>query len=101
MSREVSTELDCRRIHVIVHQSANDKLAVAHSSSLFEAESYSDQRERKSVWQGFQYKSKICELGLANLQVFIYTQLTHRRPKLTIRGIDQIFMIYLRVSSET
>ena len=25
----------------------------------------------------------------------------HRRPKLTIRGIDQIFMIYLRVSSET
>ena len=27
--------------------------------------------------------------------------LYHRRPKLTIRGIDQIFMIYLRVSSET
>ena len=25
----------------------------------------------------------------------------HMRPKLTIRGIDQIFMIYLRVSSET
>ena len=25
----------------------------------------------------------------------------HRRPKLTIRGIDQIFMIYLRISSET
>ena len=25
----------------------------------------------------------------------------HRRPKLTIGGIDQIFMIYLRVSSET
>ena len=25
----------------------------------------------------------------------------HRRPKLTIRGIDQIFMIYLRESSET
>ena len=76
MSREkVSTEFDCRRTHVIVHQSANDKLAVVHSSSLFEAESYSGQRERKSVWQGFQYKSKICELGLANLQVFIYTQL--------------------------
>ena len=75
MSREkVSTEFDCRRIHVIVHQS-DDKLAVVHSSSLFEAESYSGQRERKSVWQGFQYKSKICELGLANLQVFIYTQL--------------------------
>ena len=76
MSREkVSTEFDRRRIHVIVHQPANDKLAVVHSSSLFEAESYSGQRERKSVWQGFQYKSKICELGLANLQVFIYTQL--------------------------
>ena len=27
--------------------------------------------------------------------------LSHRHPKLTIRGIDQIFMIYLRVSSET
>ena len=25
----------------------------------------------------------------------------HRRPKLTIRGIDQILMIYIRVSSET
>ena len=25
----------------------------------------------------------------------------HRRPKLTIRGVDEIFMIYLRVSSET
>ena len=62
MSRkEVSTELDCRRISVIVHRSASDKLAVVHSSCLFGAESYSGQRERKSVWQGFQYKSKICE----------------------------------------
>ena len=65
MSREkVSTEFDCRRIDVIVHQSANDKLAVVHSSSLFEVESYSGQRERvfgkvsninqrfvNSVWQ--------------------------------------------------
>ena len=25
----------------------------------------------------------------------------HRRPKLTIRGTDQILMIYVRVSSET
>ena len=25
----------------------------------------------------------------------------HRRPKLTIRGIDQILMVYVRVSSET
>ena len=56
----MSKELDCRRISVIVHRSASDKLAVVHASSLFGAESYSGQRERKSVWQGFQYKSKIC-----------------------------------------
>ena len=35
-----------------VHRSASDKLAVVHSSCLFEAESYSGQRERKSVWEG-------------------------------------------------
>ena len=55
MSREyVSTEFDGRRISVNVHQSASDNLAVVHSSCLFGAESYSGQRERKSVWQGFQ-----------------------------------------------
>ena len=55
MSREkVSTELDCRGISVIVHRSASEKLAVVHSSCLFGAESYSVQRESKSVWQGFQ-----------------------------------------------
>ena len=54
MSREqVSTEFDCRRISVIVHRSASDKLAVVHSSCLFGAESYSGQREGKSVWLGF------------------------------------------------
>ena len=58
----------------IVHRSASDKLAVVHSSYLFEAESYSGQREGKSVWQGFQYKSKICELVFANSpSVYIYT----------------------------
>ena len=74
VSREkVSTEFDCRRIHVIVHQSASD-LAVVHPSSLFGAESYSGQRERKSVWQGFQYKSNICELLSGKLpSVYIYT----------------------------
>ena len=46
---EVSTEFDCRRISVIVHRSASDKLAVIHSSCLFGAGSYSGQRERKSV----------------------------------------------------
>ena len=41
MSREyVSTEFDCRRISVIVHQSASDKLAFVHSCCLFGAESY-------------------------------------------------------------
>ena len=75
MSREkVSTEFDCRQIHVIVHQSASDRLAVVHSSSLFGAESYSGQGERKSVWRGFQYKSKICELVSDKPpSVYIYT----------------------------
>ena len=46
MSREkVSTEFDCRRISIIVHRSASDKLAVIHLSCLFGAESYSGQRE--------------------------------------------------------
>ena len=38
-------------------------------------ESYCGQRERKSVWQGFRYKSKICELVSGKLSTFIYTQL--------------------------
>ena len=50
---------------LIVHRSASDNLAVVHSSCLFGAESYSGQRERKSVWQGFQ--SKICELVSSKL----------------------------------
>ena len=61
-SENTATEFDCRRISVNVHQSASDKLAVVHLSCLFGAESYSGQREGKSVWQGFQYKSEICEL---------------------------------------
>ena len=69
----MSTEFDCRRISEIVHRSASDTLAVVHSSCLFGAESYSDQRERKSVWQGFQ--SKNCELVSGKLSIYIYTQL--------------------------
>ena len=73
MSRKkVSTEFDCRRISVIVHQSASVKLAVVHSPCLFGAESYSGQRERKRVWQGFQYKSKICELVSGKLSKCSY-----------------------------
>ena len=55
---KVSTEFDCRRIHVIVHQSANDKLAVVHSSSLFEAESYSGQLREKECLARFPIKIK-------------------------------------------
>ena len=74
MSREyVSTEFDCRRISVIVHRSASDKLAVVHSSCLFRAESYCGQRERKSVWQGFQ--TKFCELVSGKLSIYIHTHL--------------------------
>ena len=65
---------DCRRISIIVHRSASDKPAVVHSSYLFGAKSYFGQRERKSVWQGFQ--SNICELVSGKLsRVFVYTQL--------------------------
>ena len=71
MSRElVSTEFDCRRISVIIHRSASENLAVVHSSCLFGAESYSGQRERKSVWQGFQ--RKICELVSGKLSKYLY-----------------------------
>ena len=67
---QVSTEFDCRRISVIVHRSASDKVAVVHSSCLFGAESYFGQRERKSVWQHFQ--SKICELVSGKLSKCLY-----------------------------
>ena len=60
------TELWSTQISVIVHPSAGDKLAIVHWSCLFGAESYSAQRERKSVWQGFH--SQIWQ----TLQVFIY-----------------------------
>ena len=77
MSREyVSTEFDCRRISVIVHRSASDKLAVVHSSCLFGAESYCGQRERKSAWQGFQTKN--CELVSGKLSIYIHS-CTHLR----------------------
>ena len=57
MNREkVSTEFDCRRISVIFHRSASDKLAVVHPSCLFGAESYSGlKRERASGKVSNQY----------------------------------------------
>ena len=36
------------------------------------SESHSGQRERKSVWQGFQYKSKICEFVSVKLSKCLY-----------------------------
>ena len=93
MSREyVSTEFDCRRISVIVHRSASDKLAVVHSSCLFGAESYSGQRERKSVWQGFQYKSKICELVSGKLSKYLYIHsYTHL---ITSSALDECLLVH-------
>ena len=69
-TEKVSTEFDCRRISVIAHRSASDKLTVVHSSCWFGAESYSGQRERKSVWQDFQ--PKICELVSDKLSKCLY-----------------------------
>ena len=57
-----------------VHAQLSDKLAVAHSSCLFGAEYYSGQRERKSIWQGFQ--SKICELVSGKLSKCLYTAIS-------------------------
>ena len=48
------------------------------------------------------WKNKIVKYMLIRFDVqYCHSCLNHRHPKLTIRGIDQIFMIYLRVSSET
>ena len=63
MSREkVSTEFDGRRISVIAHRSAGDKLAVESFTLLAcLGPSLIPVKERKkSAWQGFH--SKICEL---------------------------------------
>ena len=64
------TELWSTLISVIIYPSTGDKLAVVHWSCLFGAESYSGQRERKSVWQGFQ--SMICELVSGKLSKCLY-----------------------------
>ena len=74
MRREsVSTEFDYRRISVIVHRSASQKLAVVHSSCLFRADSYPGQRERKRV-SGKVFSEKFVNSCLANSpSVYIYT----------------------------
>ena len=67
---------DCRRISVIVHCSACEELAVVHSSCLFRAESYFGQRERKSVWQGLQWK--VCELVSGKLSKCLYSAISRK-----------------------
>lgn len=68
---QVSTEFDCRRISVTVHQSASDNLAVVHSSG---AESYSGQGERKVSGKVSNINQRFVNSCLANFpSVYIYT----------------------------
>ena len=91
MRREsVSTEFDYRRISVIVHRSASQKLAVVHSSCLFRADSYPGQRERKSVRQGFQWK--ICELVSGKLSKCLHV---HSYSHLiTSSALDECLLVH-------
>ena len=68
----LSTAISTDRSVDTIYSKHDDKPAVIHSSCLFGAESYSGQRERKSVWQGFQYKSKIFELVFEKLPKCLY-----------------------------
>ena len=70
MSREyVSTEFDCRRISVIVHRSASEKLAVVHSLGL----SLIPVKEREIV-SGKVSNERFVNSCLANSpSVYIYT----------------------------
>ena len=75
---------------MIVHRSASDKLAVVHSSCLFGTECYSGQRERRSVWQGFQ--SKICELVSSKLSKCLYIHIyTHL---ITSSALNEYLMVH-------
>ena len=59
MNREnVSTEFNCRRISVIVHRSASDKLAV---DSLVLLECLWTELKREKECLGNCFQSKICE----------------------------------------
>ena len=73
MSREqVSTEFDCRRISVIVHRSASDKLAVVHLPCLFAAESYTV-KERERVSSKVFNQRFVNSCLAASPSVYIYT----------------------------
>ena len=51
-----------------------------------------------SFWADFPFLIKVSQMGHWFSYFLLY--LLHRRPKLTIREIDQILMIYIRVSSK-
>ena len=74
MSRElVSTEFDCRRISVIVHRSASDKLGVVHSSPACLGLSLNPVKERKRV-SGKVSNQRFVNSCLTNsASVYIYT----------------------------
>ena len=77
MSREyVSSEFDCWRISVIVHRSANDKLAVDSLVLLVCGLSLIPSKGEKECLANC-FQSKICELVSGKLSngVYIYTQL--------------------------
>ena len=76
----VSTEFECRWISVIV----------IHSFCLFGAESYSCQRERKSVWQGFQ--STICELLSGKLSKCLYIH--SYRHLITSSALNECLLVH-------
>ena len=70
-----STVFSCRRIFVIVHRSASDKLAVVHSSCLFGAKSYSGQSmSKREKVSGKVSNQRFVNSCLANSpSVYIYT----------------------------
>ena len=60
----------------------------------FGAESYSDQRERKSVWQGFQYKSKIGELVSGKLSPSVYIYTVKRSHLITSPALNECLLVH-------
>ena len=65
-------------------------LVTTLSSCLFGAESSSGQRERKSVWQGFQ--SKVCELVSGKLSKCLYN--IHSTPLITSSALNECLLVH-------
>ena len=72
---EQGTEFDCRRISLIVHRSASDKLAVDSLVllSLWSESFIPPKREKECLANCFE--SKICQLVSGKLFKLMYTQL--------------------------